>query len=507
MKAYLAAIDCGTSVVKSAIVGLRGEICGLASAPAPLRRSADGHVETDAGRIFDAGCLTLRRALAGSGARPGSVAGIAVTNQRATLVCVSARGGLSGPAISWQDLRGAECLDRLRRRLPDDEYAAITGLPNNAVFTLAKILWIRRRDPALFRATARFVLIQEYLLRRLGCSDFFCDWSNASLTGLLDVASRRWSPRLLERAGIGPGRLAALVPPGQRVGALSRDAARRTGLPSGTPLISGGGDQQCAGVGAGVVAPGAVEVTLGTAAVPLCCSAAPVRDPLRRIMCCAHAVPDQWSLEGLQNAAGSCLSWAARLVNRGERFSPRMLRQAARVPPGSGGLLFFPYLAGDSAPHWTADAKGGFLGLRLTHGWPEVLRAVMEGVSLQTREVLSVFRQLGLPVREIRLTGGCTDNETWNQMQADLYGMPVTTLRNPQASLLGAAVLAACGLGLYPTPAAAAQRMVRIRKTYAPDAARAAAYDEVFRNYCAVREQAAGARVFEASAPSGRATP
>jgi xylulokinase len=496
MKTCVAAVDCGTTLVKSAVIGLRGTVRGLASRPAPCLQHPDGRIENDPRVLLDACFRSLRDALRRSRVHPRDVAAVALTNQRATVLCLDAQGRPLGNAISWQDMRGAPCLPALRRRIPDADYYALTGLPNNPVFTLAKLLWVRSHDPPRFRKSAHFVLVQDYVLRQLGTDGFCCDGSNASLTGMLDVARLRWSPEILEAAGIPEARLSRLVPSGTRVGSLSAAAARRTGLLKGTPLVAGGGDQQCAGVGAGAVAPGILAVTLGTAAVPLCYAAAVARDPRRRVMCCAHAVPGKWELEGLQNSAGACLQWAAKLLNGGERFAKRVFAEAARVRPGSGGLLFYPYLAGDSAPHWDPDARGMFLGLTLTHRRPELVRAVMEGVSLQTREILDVFASLRVPVGEIRLTGGCTAIEMWNQMQADIYGKPVSTLRNPQASLLGAAILAASGVGAFPSVEAAARQMVRLRRTYQPAAGAGAAYAKLYATYRAARGAFDAQRIF-----------
>ncbi len=496
MKTFLAAIDCGTTAIKGAVVGFRGEMLGLAEVPSPCVKYPDGRIESDPRAVVNACFAALRLAMKESGIPPRNIEGLSLANQRATVLCIDACGKELGNAISWQDMRGASCIKAFRRRISDKTYYSITGLPNNAVFTLAKILWIKRHDPDRFRKTARFALIQDYVLNQLGGDGFFCDASNASLTGMLDIERLEWSPAILELAGIPEDRLPDLVPSGTKVGTLSKRAARRTGLLEGTPLLTGGGDQQCAAVGAGAVVPGMLEITLGTAAVPLCTSATAVRDPKRRVMCCAHAVPGKWNLEGLQNSAGACLGWAAQLLTGGAKFSHAFLEKAARVGPGASGLLFYPYLAGDSAPHWNPDAKGMFTGLTLTHNRYDLARAVMEGVSMQTREVLDVFAALGVPIRQIRLTGGCTAIEGWNQMQADLYGKPVSTLENSQASLLGAAILAAHGLGAFPSLVAAAKQMVKIRRTYEPAHDRVAAYDGIYRKFRVIRERCEAARLF-----------
>ena len=482
MNTLVAALDCGTTALKAAVFDLYGRTRGIVSRPCPVVHRPGGRIEHDPRALMGAACAALRGALARSGAAPAQVAALSLCTQRATLVCADRHGQAIGRAISWQDLRGAGQIAALRRRIGDAAYYRITGLPNHPVFSLGKMLWVQH-EASVTRKPARFALVHDYLLRELGCGDFFCDWSNASLTGLLDVAALRWSPEILALTGIKESQLPTLVPPGQPVGRLSREAARRTGLLAGTPLMAGGGDQQCAGLGAGAVAPGVVEITLGTAAVPLVYSERVARDPRRRVTCCAHAVPGRWEVEGLQNAAGASLEWLREVFDGPGRFGKEEFAAVARVRPGAGGILYYPYLTGSAAPHWDPQATGMLLGLRRDHDRAALVRAVMEGVSLETREILDVFASLKIPIREVRLTGGCTRIEVWNQMQADIFDKPVCTLETEEASLLGAAILAASGAGAFRSIAAAVKQMVRVKTVYRPRAANVAAYAGVYRRY------------------------
>jgi xylulokinase len=487
----IAALDCGTSWTKGAIVGLSGETLGAASRRAACVTTPDSGFEVDPGPLLRQTDAVLREALARAGVAPGKVAAVAVTNQRATVFPLDARGRPLGMGLSWQDLRGGVAMARLGRRLPASRFRELTGLPFSPVFSAGKLFWLRQAEPERFRATARFALVQDLVLHHLGATGFPCDLSNASLTGLLDVAGLGWSRELLDWAGVGAERLPALVPSGLAVGRLSRAAARRTGLLAGLPLVSGGGDQQCAGVGAGAVEPGVVELTLGTVAAPLCCTAGPVTDPRGRLSCGVHAVPGRWELEGLQTSAGSSLEWAAKLLNDGRRFTETTFSQVEEVAPGAGGVLFLPYLAGPSAPRWREGSAGALVGLRLSHGKAELLRAVLEGISLQTREILEALAELTAPIREVRLTGGASSIGVWNRMQADLLGLPVATLANPQATLVGAAILGACGAGVFGSVSEAAGRMVRIAERHRPRAGLRATYRELYQRYLAAHDWAA----------------
>ena len=484
MKTHVAAVDCGTSAVKTALFDLQGGIRGLAIRECPCAFHRDGRIEQDPARlsatVFDA----LRETLRKSRVSPGSVAAIAVANQRATVIAVGGDGEPAGPAISWQDMRGAGEIERFRRVMDDRRYYRETGLPNNPVFSLAKILWIRRHDPRHYRRTARFLLVHDFVARELGVDGFLSDWSNASLTGLMELARFRWSADILGAAGLDPAKLPDLVPPGIPIGAVSRRAAGRSGgLLAGTPIVSGAGDQQCAGLGAGAVEPGRVAITLGTAGVAFAFADRPIRDPRRRIMCCAHAVAGKWNVEGLQNSAGASLQWLCRLLNGGTPFAGSWFRKAERAPPGSRGVRFYPFLAGASAPNWNPEARAVFLGLEQRHDQYDLLRAVMEGVSLETRQILEAFEGLGVSVRRIRLTGGCARIETWNRIQADLQGRPLAASACPEATLLGAGILAACGSGCHSSARQAVRAMVHDARTYAPDPRARRSYDRLYESY------------------------
>jgi xylulokinase len=482
-KTLYMSVDCGTSTVKAGLFDGWGRRVSLATTPIHCQFHTDGPVTQDMGEILHAVFRSLRRALADHRVSPGRVAAICIANQRATVLALDRHGEPLQPAISWQDMTGAPALARLRQQMSEADYYQITGLPIHAVFTLAKLLHLKKDAPQEYRRASRFVLVQDYLLRALGCPDYLVDYSNASLTGLLDIRRLRWSPDILRLAGIAGTRLSSLVPSGQSVGGLSPAAARLTGLRAGTPLIMGGGDQQCAGAGAGVVRSGLCSVTMGTAGVSFCHSDRAVFDPQRRITCCAHVVPGCWNLEGLQNAAGDSLRWATRTLLGSERLSKTALAHVAAVPAGSRGVLFLPYLAGASAPHWIAEATGTFLGLRPQHEAACLVRAVMEGVVLESRQILDVFTALRVPIREIRLTGGCSSLSIWDQIQADLYGRTVRSLSDPEATLLGAAMLGAYGVGAFPTLQAAADQMVRIGETFKPDRRQTKRYAAVYQRY------------------------
>ncbi len=497
----IAAVDCGTTAVKAGLFDLRGSLRGSAAETVPLRFGRDGAVGFDPCEMMGAVCRVLKAAAQRACARPERVAALCVTNQRATVIPVGRRGQPLGRAISWQEMRGVRAVERVRRHISDARFSRITGLPNNPMFTHGKLLALREMEPDRFRAAERFMLVQDYALRELGATGWVTDVSNASLTGLLDITRRQWSEELLELCSVSLRRLPELVASGVQVGAMDKSAARRCGLTAGIPLVAGGGDQQCAGLGAGAVEPGIVTVTLGTAAVVMASAREPMFDKQRRIPCCVHAAPGLWAVEGLQSAAGASVLWLERLTGHPARA---LAAAAERVGPGARGAHFFPYLAGAAAPYWQPDARGVFMGLDLSHGPAELLRAVWEGVTFETREILDAFEWLGLSTREIRLTGGWSQSTAWQRLHADLLSRPVVTLENPQATLLGAAMLGAVGVGVFPTLKEAARRMVHTGGLRHPRPTHRAAYRKVAAHHARLRARLDRAKLFATSPNEGK---
>ncbi len=225
-----------------------------------------------------------------------------------------------------------------------------------------------------------------------------------------------------------------------------------------------------------------------------------------RMPCSAHAYPGKWECEGLQNAAGASYRWFRDTLARFETSVAKengsdpyemINAEVAKTPAGSRGLFYVPYLAGASAPNWDPYAKGSFIGLTLAHDYGCMARSVMEGVSMETREILESFEALGLKLQEVRITGGGTKSALWNQMQADIYGKPVSQLGCGEATVLGAAILGGVGAGVFCSIEEGVEKMVRIEAQYEPNQATHAVYDEVFEIYRNIYRSLAQGNVYK----------
>lgn len=492
MATYLCGIDNGTTGTKAMVFDLNGNLIGEDYREYICEYPKPGWVDQDGEMLFTSSCAALKSAIAKSGVDPKDIAAMGLSTQRCTMIPVDENCRPLRKAISWQDNRSnAEC-DWIRENIGAEKYFDITGLPIANVWAFPAILWIRNNEPEIFARTHKFLLTQEFILHRLGAEGYPEDWSNGSLQGLMEIDTFEWSKEIIDAAGLNLEQLPELVPSGKMVGRVSKEAATLTGLLEGTPLVTGGGDQQCAGIGAGVITEGLCEVTLGTAGVSLCFMDKPRKDPTRRMPCSAHAYPGKWECEGLQNAAGASYRWFRdKLANlevvtgNHTGIDPYELlnKQVAKTPVGSRGLVYIPYLAGASAPNWDPYAKGSFIGLTLAHDYGCMVRAVLEGISLETREILESFEGLGLELKEVRITGGGTKSSQWNQMQADIYGKPVSKLGVSEATVLGAAILGGVGCGVFASIEEGVDKMVKIESHYEPNPAAHAVYNEIFEIY------------------------
>jgi len=481
MTSLVCSVDMGTTSIKAGLFDELGRATGLVSRPvaptfvdpAGLEFHADAQWHLTAGAIEE----LLTRYLP-SGA---AVEAVSVTNQRATVVPVSADGRSAGPALSWQDSRSGPASESLAAQVDPVRFVAITGLPPSFLWSASKLVWLQQERPEVWAGAARFVLLHDFILRRLGADDFFCDHSNASLTGLLDLERLDWSGEICDAVGVTHERLPNLVESGRIVGEVTPAAARLTGLPAGTPLVAGGGDQQCAAVGAGVVDPGRAGLCLGTAAVVSRPVATPLPDARGRYFNTVHAAPGRYVMEGIQNSFGSALVWAAAALGCADLDELETL--ARQSQSGAGGAVFLPHLAGIGSPDFDARAKGGFFGVELSHTRAHLARAAFEGVALEVRRILDAM-SAGGRVEELVISGGGARREFVGTLLADLTGRRLTVGTFGESTLLGAALLAWTAMGRFDRIAEAAGALAgRTGRLISPRLA-AGERDSVYDGYC-----------------------
>jgi xylulokinase len=394
--------------------------------------------------------------------------------------------------ISWQDNRTPVEVEEIASLIEEADYYQKTGFPNSTTWLLSKILWVRKNEPKIWEKTRRVVQMHDYFLRALGVEDYYVDHNDAGFFGFFNSTSGTWDQELLDLFEIPKDILTIPEKSGTRVGEVSAQAAGRCGLAPGTPISVGAGDQSAGAVGAGIVQNGRVSVSLGTAGAVTAYLDKPFRDPAAKTMVTSHPIHGCWLLEGYQAAAASVYRWyrdefgsteVLEADRSGVDFYELMNTKVDKVPPGANGLLVMPYFAGAATPRYNPAARGMILGLTFAHDRFAVARAFMEGICMDMRDMLNSMKNSGVNVNEARILGGPTRSEVWNQIQANVYGIPVSSLKVSDATVLGAAVLGGVGAGVFTSIQEGAEKVVRLEQQYEPDTQHTKIYDTLYGIY------------------------
>ncbi|HEY4620659.1 MAG TPA: xylulokinase [Gaiellaceae bacterium] len=452
----LVGLDVGTTGVKAIAVTPEGEVVASAAEGYSLSTPRPGWSEQDPEDWRRAS----ERAL---GALGVGAAGIGLSGQMHGLVCLDERDRVLRPAILWNDQRtGAECIE-IEDRVGLERLISLTGNRALPGFTAPKLLWLRRHEPDVYGRIRRIMLPKDYVRFRL-TGEWAIDAADASGTLLFDVAHRRWSDDVLS----------ALEVPREWLPPVYESTE-----------IAGGGDQQAAALGVGVIEAGTVSVVLGTSGVVLAALPAYAHDAQARVHAFCHAVPDTWEAMGVMLNAGGSLRWFRDALAPGASFD-ELTEDAARWSPGAEGLTFLPYLQGERTPHADPGARGAFAGLSLRHDRGALVRAVREGVAYGLRDSLELLRELGVAPAKGRASGGGARSRLWLEIVASVLGLPLELSVVEEGSAYGAALLAGVAGGTFADAREAVAACVRVRDTVEPNPEWARAYEEGYARFRAL---------------------
>jgi xylulokinase len=409
----------------------------------------------------------VRAAIAESGVAPSNISGVGLSGQMHGAVLLDEQDRVVRPAIIWCDQRSADQCDWLTRTIGASRLLQLTCNPALPNFTLTKLLWVRDHEPANWKRVKRVLLPKDYVRLRLS-GEYAIDVADASGTLMLDVANRRWSSDVLDASGIDAAMLPMVFESPDVCARVSKAASDATGLPVGVPIVAGAGDQAAGAVGVGITRPGTVSATIGTSGVVFAATDRPALDPKGRLHTFCHAIPGRWHLMGVTQAAGLSLRWVRdQFFGAGATYD-QMTAEAAKVPAGSDGVMWAPYLMGERTPHLDPNARGALVGLAASHTRGHVVRAVLEGVAFSLRDTFSIFDELQVPVARVRLGGGGARSALWRDIQAAVYGCDVETVAAEEGAAYGAALLAGVGSGVWSTVDEACDSVVRVKDVTRP---------------------------------------
>jgi xylulokinase len=448
----------------------------------PFATPRSGWAEQDPHDWWKACQRAVRKLLKDSSTSADEIACIGLSGQMHGAVLLDRNNEVLRPALIWCDQRTAAECRYLNDTIGPRRLVELTSNPALTNFTLTKLLWVRTNEPAIWRRFQSFLLPKDYV--RLCLTGVRAiDVADASGTLLLDVAHRRWSDAMVDGVGLNPDCLPALHESQEIVGQITEAAATSTGLKAGTPVVAGAGDQAAGATGMGIVRPGDVSATIGTSGVVFAASDAPVTDPLGRLHTFCHAVPGRWHVMGVTQAAGLSLRWFRDNFSSSNESYDQLSAEAAQAPAGAGGVLWAPYLMGERTPHLDPDARAALIGLGADHSRAHVVRAILEGVAFSLKDTLTIFKELGIPVKAIRLGGGGARSPLWRQIQADVYGQSVETVQAEEGAAYGAALLAGVGAGVWASVDAACDAVVRVDKRTAVDPGAVSVLRESYSKY------------------------
>ncbi len=472
----LLGLDIGTTGARAIAVDERGTVVAAEMAEYPTLLPRPGWTEQEPEAWWRAARQTLGRVAARVS---GPIVGLGLTGQMHGAVFLDAHDAVIRSALLWNDQRTAAQCAAMSAAIGAERLVAITGNPALTGFQAPKILWLRDAEPASYARVARVLLPKDFVrLRLTGVAA--TDASDAAGTLLLDARRRDWSAEVLDALAIPRAWLPQVFEGPEVTGRLRPEVAAELGLPAGLPVAAGGGDNAAAAVGTGIVAPGPLAVSLGTSGVVFAHTDEFAPDPSGRIHAFCHAVPGAYHLMAVSLAAGGALRWWRDIVGSGDYA--RLTAEAAAIPAGAEGLLFLPYLNGERTPHLDPAARGAFVGLTARHTRAHLTRAVLEGVAFSLGEGLAIMRGLGVPMTEVRVTGGGATSTLWCQILADRFGLPVRRVVAEEGPAYGAALLAGVMAGVW-ADVGTATDLIRLRPEITTPTAQGSA---IYREYAAL---------------------
>jgi xylulokinase len=450
MKQFILAHDLGTTGNKASLYDAEGKLLGSSLSDYSTRFENTGWAEQNPEDWWQAVCASTKELISQTKIDKNDIACIVFSGQMMGCVPLDENARPLRNALIWADQRSVKQEQWLSEKIAPEKVYRITGHRLSASYSLCKMLWLRDNQKDVYDSTYKFVHAKDAVVARL-TGNFVTDPSDASGMNLYDLEKGAWSEDIMGAANLKPSTAV--------VGEVQKQIADESGLNAGTPVVIGGGDGCCAATGAGVIQAGSAYTYIGSSSWIALAIDKPIYDPTMRTFTWAHLIPNMFSPCGTMQAAGASYAWARnelatlelQLAKEQNVSVYDLMNQAAEASPvGAKGLLYLPYLLGERSPRWNTKARGAFIGLDIRHKRADMIRSVLEGVTLNLRVILDAFTAQGATIDAVRVIGGGAKGKLWNQIMADVYGVPVQRLKVlEEATSLGAAVAGGVGVGVY----------------------------------------------------------
>lgn len=491
-KKYLVGIDEGTTGTKTVVFDINGNMINSSYEEYPSFYPKPGYVEQDVEQIKNAIYSTCKNAISGAKIDPNDIAGVSISSQGAACILLDENGAVvRNRMIGWQDLRNTEVTDDIKELISDDEHYAIEGASIGA-FNTGVNVWVQKNEPGVWKKVDRVCTNHDYFLKQIGADGYFADIASTHRISMLDVDKNVWSEKLVKAYGMEDKKLPEVVSePGKVVGEVTEEISELTGLPVGCKVCVGAQDVNCSSFGAGGTSKDISVMVCGTFGASYIAIDEPVRDANKTIIIKGNQGM-KWQLEAFSHTSASAFRWfrdklcpleVATSKLMGVDPYSLMTEIAENSVPGSNGVTALTCLQGSHGRKVNEATRGTFLGITLATEKADLAHAVLEGICYEMKDILLMQEEFAGEVKKIRLCGGVTKSDMWCQMFADIMNKPVELTEVTETGALGAAMYAGIGLGIYNDCEDAANKCIRIKKTYLPDKNTVSVYEEAFMRY------------------------
>lgn len=484
---YVIGIDLGTSAVKIILMDQKGNVAQEVSKSYPLIHEKSGYSEQEPEQWVEKTREGLTELVKNFDGNVEDIEGISFSGQMHGLVLLDKTHKVLRNAILWNDVRTTPQCKQINHVVGQERLLAITKNPALEGFTLPKILWVKEHEPKTFEKSAVFMLPKDYLRFRM-TGQIHSEYSDAAGTLLLNVGEKQWSTEICDLFEIKHELCPPLVESHDCVGTITEEYAHETGLSPTTKVFAGGADNACGAIGSGILSEGNTLCSVGTSGVVLSYEERNDRDFNGKVHYFNHGKENAFYTMGVTLAAGYSLSWFKDVFAENESFEA-LLDGIEQIPVGSNGLLFTPYLVGERTPYADPTIRASFIGMEGSHTKKDFARAVLEGITFSLHESIEIFRESGKIIETITSIGGGAKNETWLQIQADIFNAKIVKLKSEQGPGIGAAILAAYGSGWSKTLQEIANIFIQPAKIYEPIPENVEKYEKLFTLYSGVYKQ------------------
>lgn len=442
---YLVGIDIGTSGTKSVLFDTMGNVIDSCLVEYPMYQPKNGWAEQDPIDWWNAVCKSLKKITAS--ATDGEICGVGMSGQMHGLVMLDENNNILRNSIIWCDGRTTKECKEIEEAIGHERLIEITANPALEGFTASKIMWVKNNEPEIYKKCRHILLPKDYI-RLMLTGEYATEVSDASGMQLLDIANRCWSKEVCDKLNIDMSLLPKVYESPELTGYITEEASKKTGLKLGIPVAGGAGDNAAAAIGTGVYKNGKAFTTIGTSGVVFAHTDKMLIDKKGRVHTFCCAVPNEWHVMGVTQAAGLSLNWFKN--NLAKEYTYKQLdEKCERIPIGADKLVYLPYLMGERTPILDTNARGVFCGLSAMHTNIHMARAVMEGVTYSLYNGLEVLNEMGVNISDMTVCGGGAKSDLWKKMIADVYAVDVKTVNTSEGAALGAAILAGCASGIY----------------------------------------------------------